>query len=116
MSGLAYKLVDAEEWRAVSDAYLGSEVDRADGYIHMSTGDQLAETAARHYRGRGGLLLLAVETHRLGDALVWEPSRGGALFPHIYGPLPRSAVTSERALAVDADGVMQFEDGAVGWN
>lgn len=115
MSGIAYKLVDAEEWRAAGDAYEGSAVDRADGYIHMSTAGQLAETAARHYRGRARLLLLAVETDRLGAPVVWEPSRGGALFPHLYGPLPRSAVVSERGLAVGADGVMQFEDGAVGW-
>lgn len=115
MSELAYKLVDADEWRGAGDAYGGSAVDRADGYIHMSTAGQLAETAARHYRGRESLLLLAVETDRLGDALVWEPSRGGALFPHIYGPLPRSAVVSERGLAVDADGVMRFDDGSVGW-
>ncbi len=115
MSELAYKLVDADEWRAAGDAYEGSAVDRADGYIHMSTAGQLAETAARHYRGREALLLLAVETDRLGDALVWEPSRGGALFPHIHGPLPRSAVVSERGLAVDADGVMRFDDGSVGW-
>ncbi|WP_374515769.1 DUF952 domain-containing protein [Brevundimonas sp.] len=115
MSELAYKLVDADEWRAAGDAYQGSAVDRADGYIHMSTAGQLAETAARHYRGRESLLLLAVETDRLGDALVWEPSRGGALFPHIYGPLPRSAIVSERGLAVDADGVMRFDDGSVEW-
>ena len=115
MSAIAYKLVDADEWRAAGDAYDGSAVDRADGYIHMSTAEQLAGTAARHYRGRRDLLLLAVETARLGEALVWEPSRDGALFPHLYGPLPRSEVVSERRLAVDADGVMRFDDGAVGW-
>lgn len=115
MSAIAYKLVDADEWRAAGDAYDGSAADRADGYIHMSTSAQLAGTAARHYRGRENLLLLDVDTDRLGDAVVWEPSRGGALFPHIYGPLPRSAVTSERRLAVDTDGVMHFDDGAVGW-
>ncbi|SFS53285.1 DUF952 domain-containing protein [Brevundimonas viscosa] len=116
MSGIAYKLVDADEWHAAGDAYGGSAVDLADGYIHMSTSGQLAETAARHYRGRESLLLLDVETARLGDAVVWEPSRGGALFPHVYGPLPRSAVVSERGLAVDADGVMHFDDGTVGWD
>lgn len=115
MSEIAYKLVDADEWRAAGDAYEGSAVDRADGYIHMSTSAQLAETAARHYRGRENLLLLDVRTDRLGGAVVWEPSRGGALFPHVYGPLPRSTVTSERGLAVDPDGVMHFDDGAVGW-
>ena len=115
MTAVAWKLVDAVEWAAAGAAYAGSEVDRADGYIHMSAADQLAETAARHYRGRAGLRLLEVDLDALGEALAWEPSRGGALFPHLYGPLPRAAVRSERGLSVDATGVMRFEDGAVGW-
>lgn len=115
MSDVAWKLVDAAEWAAAGSAWDGSEVDRADGYIHMSMADQLAETAARHYRGRSGLRLLEVDLASLGDRLVREPSRGGALFPHLYGPLPRTAVRYERGLAVDAAGVMRFEDGAVGW-
>jgi len=114
VSGVAYKIVAAEEWRrAVAEGrYHGSEVDRADGYIHMSAGDQLAETARRHYAGREALRLLTVDLSRLGDALVWEPSRGGALFPHLYGPLPVSAVTEDRAVRVTADGEMTPEDAA----
>ena len=106
----AFKIVDADEWTAAKTvgAYAGSAVDLADGYIHLSTGDQLAETVRKHYAGRENLLLLTVDLTALGDMLVWEPSRGGALFPHIYGPLPVEAVTATRAFAVEADGAMAF--------
>ncbi len=91
---IAYKIIDAAEWREAlaEGAYAGSEVDVADGYIHMSTADQLTETARKYYTGRKDLMLLTVDLEALGDTLVWEPSRGGALFPHIYGPLPVRAV------------------------
>lgn len=117
MSAVAYKLVDVEEWRRALDRaeYAGSAVDLADGYIHMSTSSQLAETARRHYAGRHGLLLLTVRLDGLGPALKWEPSRGGELFPHLYGPLSTAAVSDERRLSVDAAGMMRFEDGKVGW-
>ena len=117
MTDTAYKLVDRSEWEAAraAGAYAGSAVDRADGYIHMSTAAQLAETARRHYPGRTGLVLVAVALDRLGGALKWEASRGGDLFPHLYAPLPVVAAIGERGLSVDAAGVMQFEDGAVGW-
>jgi uncharacterized protein (DUF952 family) len=90
----AYKIIDAAEWReAVAEgAYAGSAVDLADGYIHLSTADQLDETARKHYAGRENLMLLTVDLTALSDTIVWEPSRGGALFPHIYGPLPVKAV------------------------
>ena len=109
----AFKLIDVAEWTAAleSDRYDGSAVDRADGYIHMSTAAQLAETARRHYAGRSGLMLLAVKTDALGAALLWEPSRGGDLFPHLYAPLPVTAVGSVRALVVTDDGHMRFDDG-----
>ncbi|WP_298163565.1 DUF952 domain-containing protein [Brevundimonas sp.] len=96
---LAYKIVDAAEWReAVAEgAYAGSAVDLADGYIHLSTAGQLDETARKHYAGRANLMLLTVDLAALEDTIVWEPSRGGALFPHIYGPLPVSAVTEATA-------------------
>lgn len=114
MSDVAYKIVDAGEWRtAVAEGrYEGSAVDRADGYIHMSTEAQLAETARRHYAGRHGLVLLTVDLGGLGGALAWEPSRGGDLFPHLYGPLPVSAVTAQRPLSVSAEGEMAVEDAA----
>jgi len=117
MSGLAYKLVDRVEWATALavGAYAGSAVDLADGYIHMSTTAQLAETARRHYAGRSDLVLVEVGLAPLGEALKWEASRGGDLFPHLFAPLPARADAPARRLAVDADGVMRFEDGAVGW-
>jgi len=117
MTDTAYKLVDGDEWAAAraTGAYAGSAVDRADGYIHMSTAAQLAGTARRHYAGQTGLLLVEVALDRVGPTLKWEASRGGDLFPHLYGPLPLVAATRERRLTVDADGLMRFEDGTVGW-
>lgn len=117
MMDVAYKLVDRAEWAEAraAGAYDGSAVDRADGYIHMSTAGQLAETARRHYAGGDGLTLVTVDVAALGDALRWEPSRGGDLFPHLYGPLPVSAAVAERPLCVRDDGAMMFDDGATGW-
>jgi uncharacterized protein (DUF952 family) len=117
MSGVAYKLVDRSEWIAAlaAGAYAGSAVDRSDGYIHMSTAAQLAETARRHYAGQRELVLVEVDLAPLGAALKWEPSRGGDLFPHLFAPLPASADAPQRGLSVDTDGVMHFEDGAIGW-
>lgn len=91
----AYKLLDAAEWREALTrrVFHGSAVDLADGYIHLSTAAQLEETARKHFAGRAGLVRLTVDLEALGEAVVWEPSRGGALFPHVYGPLPTSAVT-----------------------
>ena len=92
---VAYKIIDAAEWReAVAEGtYAGSAADRADGFIHLSAADQVAGTAAKYFAGLPNLLILTVNLEALGDAIVWEPSRGGALFPHIYGDLPASAVT-----------------------
>ena len=101
---VAYKIIDAADWReAVAEgAYAGSAVDLADGYIHLSTAAQLDETARKHYAGRENLMLLTVDLTALGDAIVWEPSRGGALFPHIYGDLPVKAVTLAAPFTVPA--------------
>ena len=117
MSGVAFKLVDRAEWTAAlaAGAYAGSAVDLADGYIHMSTAAQLAETARRHYAGKTGLVLVEVALAPLGEALKWEASRGGDLFPHLFAPLPATADAPQRGLSVDAEGVMRFEDGTVGW-
>jgi uncharacterized protein (DUF952 family) len=97
---LIYKLVSDQEWRAARAAgeFAGSAVDLADGYIHFSTAEQVVETAARHFAGQLGIVAVTVEAHRLGDDLRWEASRGGALFPHLYGRLPMSAVVDETAL------------------
>lgn len=120
MSGrpdIAYKIVDRAAWEAVpaDGAWDGSAVDLADGYVHMSSADQLVETARRHYAGRDDLLLLTVELTGFGPALKWEASRGGALFPHLYGPLPVAAAVRTRPMSVDADGVMRFADGNAEW-
>lgn len=95
---LIYKILTQALWAQAckSGQLRGAPVDLADGYIHFSTREQLAETAAKHFAGQHDLRLLAIETDRLPDAaaLKWEPSRGGALFPHLYGALPISAVVS----------------------
>ena len=91
-----YKIVPRALWdeALTTGTFIGSPVDLADGYIHFSTAAQLHETAARHFRGVTELLLVAVEGDQLGEALKWEPSRGGALFPHLYAPLPTSLALS----------------------
>ena len=91
---LIFKIVPRDEWHQVGDAYEGSAHDKADGFLHFSTLRQLQETLRRYYAGQDGLMLVAVETEKLGAALKWEhaPSRGED-FPHLYGPLPRAAVS-----------------------
>lgn len=86
---LIYKILPAALWRdaKASGALTGAPVDLADGFIHFSTAAQVAETAAKHFAGQDDLLLAAVDPATLGDALKWEVSRGGALFPHLYAPL-----------------------------
>ena len=85
--------------------FAGMPIDAKDGYMHFSTADQLAETLRLHFAGQAGLVLLAVRSKDLGSDLVWEPSRGGALFPHLYGgPLKASAIAWEAPLSVAADG------------
>ena len=104
---LIYHMCLRDEWELAvkSGAYAGSSQDRADGFIHFSTATQLPESARRHRSGQTGLVLLAVDPHMLGEALRWEPSRQGALFPHLYGTLPLSAVRSVRDMPLDTDGV-----------
>jgi uncharacterized protein (DUF952 family) len=94
MAETIYKICPEELWRAAERAgrFLGAPVDLADGYIHFSAASQVEETAAKHFSGQSGLLLIAVDAGRLGAKLKWEPSRGGALFPHLYGPLDPAAV------------------------
>jgi uncharacterized protein (DUF952 family) len=106
VAALAYKIVDAPSWRAAAarGRFTGSAVDRADGFIHLSTAAQAAETAARHFAGQDDLLLVAVDCAALGSALRWEPSRGGALFPHVYGDLPVAAVRWTAPLPLGPDG------------
>lgn len=101
-----YKVCSASAWREAErqGAFRGSADDRRDGFIHFSTASQVAGTVARHFAGQTGLFLIAVDTDSLGEALKWEPSRGGELFPHLYGELDTGAVIEIRDLRARADG------------
>ncbi len=105
-----YKICEASQWmQAERDGeFRGSAVDLADGYIHFSTAAQVASTAAKHFAGMSGLVLVAVEAEELGVALKWEPSRGGELFPHLYGVLPMAAVRWVKPLRLDNHGTHVF--------
>ena len=110
---LIYKIFAAGEWAALESAgeTVGAPVDLTDGFIHFSTAEQAAETAAKHFAGREGLVLAAVEAEALGEALKWEPSRGGALFPHLYARLSLGAVVWCEPLPLGADGAHRFPEG-----
>ena len=101
-----YKICDRAAWRAAERAglYGGSDVDTRDGFIHFSTAAQIAGTAARHFAGQTDLMVVAVDSDALGTALKWEPSRGGDLFPHLYGELPLAAVRWTRPLPDEVNG------------
>jgi len=101
-----YHMCRRAEWRAAAaeGVYRGSSQDVADGFIHFSTADQLRASAAKHRAGQRDLLLLTVDAGALGQALKWEPARGGDLFPHLYGPLPVAAVTRVDELPLAPDG------------
>jgi uncharacterized protein (DUF952 family) len=103
---IVYKIVATEEWAAAetAGAFTGAAIDRADGFIHFSTAEQAPETAAKWFAGRGDLTLAAIDAEALGDDLRWEPSRGGALFPHLYRALPMSVVAWSRPLPLGSDG------------
>jgi uncharacterized protein (DUF952 family) len=107
-----YKIVTLDQWREAEEAgvFRGAPVDLADGFIHFSTADQLAETAAKHFVGQDGLLLVAVEEATLGEALRYEVSRGGALFPHLYGELPLSAALWVKPMPLGADGAHRLPE------
>jgi uncharacterized protein (DUF952 family) len=85
-------------------------VDLADGFIHFSTGQQAPETARRYFLGQPNLMVLVLESQTLGSALLWEPSRGGALFPHLYAPLDPEQVIEARPAPLMADGVPNLGD------
>jgi uncharacterized protein (DUF952 family) len=101
-----YKILPRVEWIAAQDAgrFEGSAIDLADGYIHLSAAAQAGETARLHFRGRDGLVLLQIPATALGPALRWEPSRGGQLFPHLYGALDPAQVRAACPLELNADG------------
>lgn len=107
-----YKILPQPEWEAAraSGRFEGSGIDRQDGYIHFSTAAQAQETARRHFLRQAGLVVLEVEADDLGEALRWEPSRGGALFPHLYGALDAAKVRAVTDAPLDVDGVPQLGD------
>jgi len=107
-----YKIMTSVEW-AIAQAsgfYAGSVDDQNDGFIHFSAPDQVAATAEKHFAGQDDLMLVSVEAGALGEALKWEPSRGGALFPHLYGPLDLGAVIEAQPLPLGDDGRHQFPE------
>lgn len=108
---LIYKIFRADEWADLQarGETAGAPIDVADGYVHFSTAAQAGETAAKHFAGVSGLVLLTLEADDLGAALKWEPSRGGALFPHLYRPLRLSDVQASAPLPL-VDGVHQLPD------
>jgi uncharacterized protein (DUF952 family) len=105
-----YKIVAAPHWQAAEHdgVFRGSAVDLRDGFIHFSTAEQVAETAAKHFAGQDDLRLVSVDADKLGAALRWEPSRGGALFAHLYGELALDAVTKIDKVVLAADGRHMF--------
>jgi uncharacterized protein (DUF952 family) len=107
-----YKILPETEWRAAlaRGVFEGSAVDLADGFIHFSAAGQARETARRYFTGLPDLVVLAVEAEELGAALKWEPSRGGDLFPHLYGPLACAAVIAVRPAPLMADGTPDLGD------
>jgi len=97
---LIYKIFRPAEWHSLQTdgSTHGAPIDIADGYIHFSTAAQVRETAAKHFANAGELVLLTCDADDLGAKLVWEPSRGGALFPHLYRTLSIDDVKSDHPL------------------
>ncbi len=106
MERTIYKIVPTTLWESAqaSGIFKGAPIDLADGFIHFSTAAQVRETAAKHFSGQPDLLLVSIDATALGEALKYEVSRGGALFPHLYAPLPLSAATAVIPLPLGPDG------------
>ena len=109
----AFKILTRDQWQEfrAQGSFAGAPVDLADGYIHLSTRAQAAETAAKHFAGQDDLILAMVDLAALGHCVKWEESRGGQLFPHHYGTLPMSAITSHAKLRLGEDGLHIFPAG-----
>jgi len=107
-----YKICEKALWRKAEAErrFFGAPADLRDGFIHFSTGAQLPGTAAKHFAGVPDLILVAVDTDALGGQLKWETSRGGELFPHLYAPLPLSAVRWARPLSDETEGRRSFPE------
>lgn len=110
MENTAYKILSDTEMEALEHlgSFAGAPVDLADGYIHLSTADQLRGTLDKHFAGRADLWIAAVDLEVLGDAVKWEESRGRALFPHLYAALPLSAVFAYSPLEYHPDGSVKL--------
>ena len=110
---LVYKIVDTPSWRHAirSGEFTGAAIDLQDGFIHFSAAAQVAETLQKHFAGKANLMLISVDADLLGEALIWEVSRGDALFPHLYGTLPISAVVDQFSLPLLPDGSHRLPDG-----
>lgn len=108
---LIYKIISKKLWQDAekTGVFMGAPVDLADGFIHFSTAAQVQETARRHFKGQSDLLLLTLDDQELGEALIYEPSRGGDLFPHLYAPLSTNHVMRVASLPLLADGTHDFE-------
>ena len=109
---MIFKIVPRSLWQEAveADVFKGAPVDLADGFIHFSTAEQVRETAAKHFAGKRDLLLAAFDAADFGDALKWEPSRGGALFPHLYGDFKPAAALWVKDLPLAADGSHVFPE------
>ena len=103
---MIYKICSKAVWEEIRllPSWNGSPHDLSDGFIHFSTASQLEGTLRKHYAGQSDLMLLGIDSDALGDALKWEPSRGGDLFPHLYGSLLISSITSAQILVMSEDG------------
>jgi uncharacterized protein (DUF952 family) len=109
-SELIFKILQRQAWdEAVAlGVYRGSPDDARDGFIHFSTASQSRGTAAKYFAGQPDLVLVAVAAEQLGEALKWEPSRGGELFPHLYGELATRLAKWVRPLPLDANNVPEI--------
>jgi uncharacterized protein (DUF952 family) len=105
-----YKIASAKLWREAESQgqFTGAPIDIADGFIHFSTAEQTRETVALHFKGQDDLVIAAIDVEKLKDPIKWEPSRGGALFPHLYAALPLNAVAWVKPLPMKADGTHDF--------
>ena len=110
---VVYKICTIADWAEASRLgfFAGSGDDLRDGFIHLSSGPQVAETARRYFTGQPGLVLVAFDASSLGTALRWEPSRRGALFPHLYAPLPVAMALWVRTMPLDAVGTPTLPEG-----
>ncbi len=112
---MIFKILESEAWRSAcrEGTYIGSSDDVRDGFIHFSAPHQVAATAAKYFKGKHDLVIVAFDEAALGDALKWEPSRGGDLFPHLYGALPTAIAAWQKPLPLDPDGMPVIPEDAL---